>query len=586
MERVRESESNFNQFTLTPSSTEQHTQSGDRTWQSRKSAKAEEQRDQKLSLVKQMNKLYEQIRVKAAEPEERTVAVNKLHTTLQGKVAEFSLRPDLSRCIQSCFKFGSAEVRTSILAELKGRLAVLSKGKHSCFLVLVFIQHGDTEHILTVFKELLPHTRRLNTHSAGAKVINQLLSLRNKDIPLARMWDQVYGGDFALFAAGLNLRDGLLKLSKNQRTGALTHVKATIAKHGDKAILRFAFAQKLLWEFIKVCIDNENFPDLHDHLQILIPTIREANLVLISSKEGVQALEVCLLAAPAKEKRKIVRTWKDRVQELAAHEYGHVALLRALDCTDDTVMLNKSVLQELLGSNLVSVLSDPHSRKPVLHILSPRDSRFFSPSDMQWFKDEIDGREKLLSAAKKPKENRHKELLAHIQPLLMNLTSEDFVVLANDKLGSDVVVAMTQAYPEDMRTVVETLLQDQTVLDGAIGHKTLQRCVEVLDQVEVEDLQGLAGSNRGCFVLLSMLKRNAALKTPMSGLNLPEGEGADLLKALLGAGKKGGNKAGKKVVKKKTAPAPVPRRRTRSMSVEEEEKKPASKKSRLAKIEE
>ena len=44
----------------------------------------------------------------------------------------------------------------------------------------------------------------------------------------------------------------------------------------------------------------------------------------------------------------MLRATKGRVADIARDECGHIALLAALDCVDDTLLLSKTILAELL----------------------------------------------------------------------------------------------------------------------------------------------------------------------------------------------------------------------------------------------
>lgn len=80
----------------------------------------------------------------------------------------------------------------------------------------------------------------------------------------------------------------------------------------------------------------------------------------------------------AQERKKFVRAIKGDVAEVAHHPFGHMALVRLLDCTDDTVLLRKSILAEL-EPQLLDLACHVHGRKLFLHILAPKSRWYFPP---------------------------------------------------------------------------------------------------------------------------------------------------------------------------------------------------------------
>src|SRR4029434_6245789 len=62
---------------------------------------------------------------------------------------------------------------------------------------------------------------------------------------------------------------------------------------------------------------------------------------------------VCLLLAngAAKDRKQIIKTYKDTFQLMCGDPHAHMILLTAYDVIDDTVLTAKTIFPEILGKN-------------------------------------------------------------------------------------------------------------------------------------------------------------------------------------------------------------------------------------------
>jgi len=74
---------------------------------------------------------------------------------------------------------------------------------------------------------------------------------------------------------------------------------------------------------------------------------------------------------------------KGHVMKVALEEYGHVCLMTLFQMVDDTKLMTKSIVPELL-ERLPELLADKYGQRIVLQLLSPDDKRYVPLEVQGW----------------------------------------------------------------------------------------------------------------------------------------------------------------------------------------------------------
>ena len=133
--------------------------------------------------------------------------------------------------------------------------------------------------------------------------------------------------------------------------------------------------------------------------------------------------------------------FKESEPGLAQHPFAHLALLKLLDVVDDTKLLRKFILKSL-KENLKIACFDRYARKLLLHILSPRNTKYFTPSDIEMLTKihvEMENGEK-SSMSRKEDSVRRSELLSDIRDVLVSFCEANADEMSRSRLASDVLV--------------------------------------------------------------------------------------------------------------------------------------------------
>lgn len=115
----------------------------------------------------------------------------------------------------------------------------------------------------------------------------------------------------------------------------------------------------------------------------------------------------------------ILRSIKEHIIKLAEHEHGHMLLLGILCGVDDTVLLNKILVNELVFK-ATDLIQNEWGRKILLWLVAPMDTTYFHPSVIDTLKEGMK-----MSSCKKSSEIRIQEILENCKDALCNAITKD-----------------------------------------------------------------------------------------------------------------------------------------------------------------
>ena len=380
--------------------------------------------------IARTKKLWERLRRKSHVPKgERDKLVAELFDIITGHIKDFVFKHDSVRVIQTALKYAKPDQRLMIATELRGEYRALAESKYAKFLIGKLLVHGD-EHVRDmIVPEMYGHVRRMIKHPEASWILDDIyrgVATPKQKAILLREW---YGAEFAIFKA----------VPDADFTADLTTI---LAKYPEKR----KPVMHALYDLINQCVQKKTtgFTMLHDailqyYLNLqpgssdatefleLLKSDEEGDLLknLAFTKSGAHVVCLALAYGNAKDRKIILRTYKDTVQTLSYDTYGHQVLLAAYDVIDDTVLTAKTVFPELLGKdpsteesqrNLLAAASHLIARIPLLYLFTGPVKSILSNED-QKILNEIHAIRTLTS--KKDPNLRRKELLASLSPSLL-----------------------------------------------------------------------------------------------------------------------------------------------------------------------
>lgn len=184
----------------------------------------------------------------------------------------------------------------------------------------------------------------------------------------------------------------------------------------------FSIIHRVFLEFFQNCDQKQ--------LNEMIELLSEQLIHMVHTKDGANVAMQCVWNSSAKERKKIIKSMKSFVVKIALEEHGHMFLLAILDSVDDTKLISKVILDELLRS-IDQVIENDYGRKVVSYLIAPRDSRFF-------IKEYVKRLEKgdLSESSKKDPEKRRAELFEYSKPAILEyLKKNSDTILLNGPFG-------------------------------------------------------------------------------------------------------------------------------------------------------
>ena len=369
----------------------------------------------------------------------------ELFDIISGHIKDFVLKHDSVRVVQTALKYANIDQRKLIARELKGEYRGLAESRYAKFLIGKLLVHGDTEIRDIIVPELYGHVRRLIKHPEASWILDDIyrgVATNDQKAVLLREW---YGAEYAIFRSKSqeNLSADLKKILTAQPEKRKTNMHA-------------------LFDLINQCIQKKTtgFTMLHDamlqyyvNLEVggseakefveLLKGDEEGDLLknLAFTKSGARVVSLALAYSNAKDRKVILKTYKNTIQMLAHDIHGHQVLLTAYDVIDDTVLVAKSIFPELLGKdtstenspeNLLASVIHLTARIPILYPLSEKAKWLLSDADRALL-DEVHAIR--ASTSKKDPQLRRKELVASLSPPLLSLIRDQAEILVQTSFG-------------------------------------------------------------------------------------------------------------------------------------------------------
>ncbi|TKA68986.1 hypothetical protein B0A49_03563 [Cryomyces minteri] len=385
--------------------------------------------------IQRSKKLWEKLRRKShVAKEERNKLVAELFEIITGRVKDFVFKHDSVRVIQCALKYANMEHRKMIANELKGEFRALAESRYAKFLIGKMLVEGDAEVRDLVIPEFYGHVRRLINHPEASWILDDIyrgIATASQKAILLREW---YGAEFAIFKV-------------DEKVAHIATLSEIFAQTPEKRKPIMQYLLQLIYQLIQKKLTG--FTMLHDAvLQYLLntkPGTEEATefLELLKgdeegdllknmafTKSGSRVACLALAYGSAKDRKNILRVYKDNVETLAYDKYGHFVLLTALDVIDDTVLTSKAIFPDLLGDakapetqheKITALAAHPIGRIPLLYLLTSNTKSLLPEPDLELLPEIHAIR---TTTSKKDPDTRRRELVRHLAaPLLATITA-------------------------------------------------------------------------------------------------------------------------------------------------------------------
>ncbi|KAI5719680.1 hypothetical protein M8J76_013325 [Diaphorina citri] len=399
-------------------------------------------------VIVESKKIWEQVRRADCPDAKKTQLLNNLYKMLKDKMGQIVFSHDMSRIIQWLLKLSSPQMKKDIVKELLPFTVAMIKSKYSNALVKHMLKSGDENTKNEIIKALQPHVVTLLSHTTASPVLmyahDQVASPAQK----LAMRQELYGGLYESTGdKKINCLGDIFEQSPEMKTAILSVTKKTILKSLQKTqVTGSALLHAVLLDFISHSSDS---PDLMEVLEMLAPL---PLLPFVHSKAGASVAMHIIWNATNKLKKKIVKELKGHLREVATSEFGHLVLVTLLDNVDDTLLLKKALLPELLAE-VVPLANHEYGRKVIAHLVSWCDPGFFHPTCIAHVKS---GDE--FSTSKKDRDIRNKEILEAVsEPLLSSIAKDADFWLSTGSVAMVTAVILKNALGPGLKEAFDSV---------------------------------------------------------------------------------------------------------------------------------
>ena len=376
---------------------------------------------------------------------------------------------------------------------------------------------------------------KLAVHGVGARVVESLfLNLSPKQT--APLKQEFYGPHFSLFAQDVSSASSLKTCVDNAKTetqkkSAIDFVQAIINKGMTKSFYGFTYFQQLFAEYIDVVEPSE--------IRMISSTVADHSIHLLSTRVGTRVVAACASYGTPKDRKRICKSLKGYTSSSLMHRDAYLALLRLVQVTDDTVSIQKSVLNEILTKSkndddesesgaqngiLELALSDTGSKLFLMLLVEDEESRlkYFDPYERSIMEPvpTIKENGKEVPTSKKDPDTRRKELLKHIREALLETCAENAEELLKSLPGSRVIKEVYASAPSEKlaSAVVDVCESSIDIFEDPVAHRSIKNLIlcdaesknpfvsKVLVDRLGKRLLEIAESNRGAFVAGALFK--------------------------------------------------------------------------------
>lgn len=367
-------------------------------------------------LVQSAKKLWEKVRRRDLPAAERAGPMKELFALLTGKFKEVIVKHDASRMIQTCVKYGSPEQRMQIANEIKGAYADIAKSRYGKHIVKRLLQYCPSvrKSIVGEFRgQVGKLIRQVDASSVLEEIYSEYANGRERNALLL----EFYGPEFVLFQkrgdseAIPSLSEILQTCNQEKREKIMKYLREALDGLVNKGSLQHTLIHRLMLEYVQ----NEETAKLQDW----ISTVEGQLVEILHTFEGARVVSKCVAVATAKQRKNILKSFKNFVGKIAKEEYGHQVLLVAFAVVDDTVLMRSVIISELV-KNLREYLEDKHASRLFLYLLATASdsvNSVLSSQAVQLLKDSVNSAA-AAGTSKKDANLRSSELRADlIEPL-------------------------------------------------------------------------------------------------------------------------------------------------------------------------
>lgn len=322
--------------------------------------------------------------------------------------------------------------------ELQPQWRAMMESKYSKFLMSKLIRYCPSMRPLLV-PVISRHLASLLFHADAVQPVSDFYDLWASAKERRLLVRGFYPREIAIFDGGKagadvpGLEGSLEATNEAGRERVLDAVERTVLDVFN-ATQKTALAQSIFHRFVHeylVCVHRFLAPEAaakkyHDLLDASLESLPE----IVHTKDGSAVVRAMLVRGNAKDRKSILQHLRKHTEAIAKDADAQLVLFTAFDVVDDTKMMGKAFVSDLVG--LAPTLAFDKVGKRALHyLLTPGASRHFLPSTLQALGASAD-EARALGTSKKDARVRRREIAGYASEGLLALVAEQGEELVRD----------------------------------------------------------------------------------------------------------------------------------------------------------
>ncbi|CAF3824647.1 unnamed protein product [Rotaria magnacalcarata] len=471
-------------------------------------------------------KIWEILRRDETTNEVRVKLCGELMKLIEGNVKFLSMAHDTTRVLECLIQFGNEQQKNYIFEQVQKDLPTMSKSLYAHHVVMKFLNYGTDNQKSLIKKSLYGHVCKLARHSIGCRVLEYCYNDLCNSAERFQLVQEFYGREYAVLKTTdvKNIEELLAtKAATGQRANVLEYMQENLMACIQKDLLSTSIVHRAMHEYIRNA-DEKGRTELVD-------AVKEKLIKMVHSRDGARVAIYCLWFGTNKDRKALIKSLKSFVVKIAKEEQGYPILWAIFDIVDDTKLVSKIILQELM-SNFDDIISDSHGKKVLMYLIAPRNTKHLQYDLVQLMKTSD-----ALNTSKKDSEIRQRELFEYCKSYFLEyFTSNTLATLKDGFQGFMMTEMIERLSPEDnlssFYTSISTLLDNATVepqaetnlIENQITHNVLRHLIiadgkrqkkqkhnqtlvsTLLSTISPDTLRTWILCNRGCFIFVMMLE--------------------------------------------------------------------------------
>uniref|UniRef100_H2YY94 PUM-HD domain-containing protein n=1 Tax=Ciona savignyi TaxID=51511 RepID=H2YY94_CIOSA len=480
----------------------------------------------------QAKKIWEKLRIQKQQlsKEEKHELVEQLMKLVQENdksLINLAYAHDTSRVLQTCLKQGNKEQRHQIFVDIKTHIVEMCKNSYAKNIVWKLLKYGTPEEREIVMSSFKGTVMKLMRRAKSASVVEYAYNNYATAPQRLAIVQEFYGRVFTMLcnSDASNFTDVLAQNDEKKST-ILSSFKDSLVPLITKEVIVHTVVHKALFDFFQYCDDATVRSEM-------IETLRDSLAHILHTHDGAHVTLHCLWYGTKKDRKVIVKSMKEFVLKIACEEYGHMTLLAAFDCIDDTVFLKKALVQPIM-KNIATLAENKFGRKVLIYLMSPRNPSHFLPEIV-----------KLLSTGDSNATSKntifqlHYELSEGASPRILEYLAENITPIIYDRSMFVLLQVAVLCCTGDTNTLIEAILAQagsefspgatnedgkMHVIEDPCGHMVMKKLIvaeskrmtenpekgrfsrKLVTSIPATSLSSWSSCNRGAQILLALVE--------------------------------------------------------------------------------